>query len=270
MSGKINSTNILPKTDEAYSLGSDDYKYVSVYAQNIHSSNRFYNYNPATSTIYFQTRYDIGSTSTAGSASIYLGNNIEEGTADNAYGQIVCYSNTSKYAYIRAASNMTENALIRFPSTTGTLALTSQLSSYLPLSGGTLTGELNTKNINTRNVVPETANTYGAGTAAIPFKNVYGNNVYAVMNSQSYGRLFVGTAGTTTTNGVGRLTLGNNIASGKANNASARIDFYGTNTAYTSLVPTNNTTTNVALKLPSVSGTMPVASLSGTTLTIKW
>ena len=46
------------------------------------------------------------------------------------------------------AGTNTATYTISFPTATGTVALTSDLSSYLPLSGGTMTGTLSVNNIN--------------------------------------------------------------------------------------------------------------------------
>ena len=49
---------------------------------------------------------------------------------------------TGFYSSLKAPTGLAADIIVTLPSTTGTLALTSALSSYLPLSGGTLTGAL--------------------------------------------------------------------------------------------------------------------------------
>ena len=74
--------------------------------------------------------------------------------------------------------------------------------------------------------------------------------------------------GTTDTNGNAIFVLGNGTASGTVGNAYATIRMYGTDTGYTQIKPGNNTTSNINLTLPSVSGKIPIVSLSGSTLNI--
>ena len=49
---------------------------------------------------------------------------------------------------------------------------------YLQLSGGTLTGTLNAKTVQTRNTFPEAHNTYDLGTTGVRYRNVYAVNLY--------------------------------------------------------------------------------------------
>ena len=146
------------------------------------------------------------------------------------------------------------------------VALTRDLSSYLPLAGGVMTGSLKTTDVR-----PSAEFTSYCGHSSYPWQQV--NSRYFQMYNNDgtgyiYGRLFAHTAGTTSAVGVGRLQLGNNTVSGTVGNAQGSIIMYGTSSGYTSLVAGNNTTSNVNLTLPSVTGKIPVVSLSGTTLTI--
>lgn len=88
-----------------------------------------------------------------------------------------------------------------FPSATGTLALTSDLSSYLPLSGGTLTGALS----GTQATFTATANTYAGG--ALILKQFGGTNpiyltsaggYFAVSNGGSADHLLINSSGAAT------------------------------------------------------------------------
>ena len=71
------------------------------------------------------------------------------GSALYATGSVTIIGTLNATGVVTASSGLSNGAGQSFalPSSTGTLALTSQLSSYLPLSGGTLTGELNASGI---------------------------------------------------------------------------------------------------------------------------
>jgi hypothetical protein len=66
--------------------------------------------------------------------------------------------------------------------------------------------------------------------------------------------------GTTSATGVGELKLGNNIAAGTAGNKQGMIYMYGTSSGYTEIKPSNNTTSNVVINLPSTAGTLALTS----------
>lgn len=206
-----------------------------------------------------------GTTSTKGYGTLYLGNSIATGTAGNKTGRILLYGDKSGYTYLTPGNSDTSNITVYLPSSGGTLALQSDVDNKLPLSGGTLTSTLYTSSVRPRSDIE-----HNLGYSTVAYKNTY-SEIYNIQSSgHRYGVLYMSAAGTTSVNGVGRLRLGNDIASGTAGNASGRIDFYGTSTGLTSLTPSNNTTSNIAVRLPSVSGIMPVVSVSGTTLTIQY
>lgn len=154
------------------------------------------------------------------------------------------------------------------------ISLDGHTHDYLSLTGGMLTGAVSTETI-----APRSANTYSIGTTDLPYKYLYTNRLYSYSSGAQYGLLFAAKTGTTDTDGIGRLLLGNNIASGTAGNALGQIYMYGTNTGYTSLTPNNNTTKNIDIKLPSTAGTLALTSnlsdylpLAGGTMTghILW
>ena len=72
-------------------------------------------------------------------------------------------------------------------------------------------------------------------------------------NSVQYGRFFINTAGTTSTTGEVRLTLGNSTASGTANNAYGKILLYSSSSGYHYINPTE-TTTGYTHYLPNATG----------------
>ena len=51
-------------------------------------------------------------------------------------------------------------------------------STKLPLAGGTMTGTLNAKTVQTRNTFPEAHNSYDLGTTGVRYRNVYAVNLY--------------------------------------------------------------------------------------------
>lgn len=86
-----------------------------------------------------------GTTTTNGYGLLFLGNNTASGTAKNKYGVICMYGNGGYYTLLRGL-NATANRTINFPDASGTVALESKFSDYLPLSGGNLTGALTLNN----------------------------------------------------------------------------------------------------------------------------
>lgn len=123
----------------------------------------------------------------------------------------------------------------------------------LQVTGGLITGS---------NIVSDTAVTDALGTSTVPWANTYAKtyNLRANATGTTYGFLSAITVGTTSTTGEARLALGNNIATGTADNSYGRIILYGTNTGYTALAQNNNTTSNITVTLPSASGTLALTS----------
>lgn len=70
---------------------------------------------------------------------LYVGNEKAVGTAGNQVGVLALYAANGKQVDLVPSSNSAEGS-VRLPATTGTLALTSQLASYMPKTGGTFTG----------------------------------------------------------------------------------------------------------------------------------
>lgn len=131
-------------------------------------------------------------------------------------------------------------------------------------TGGTMTG-----NLMSRSIIPETDNTYHLGTSSSVFQTVRSFSLRADYQNSNYVNAYVQTIGTASTLGYGRLTIGNSTPKGTAGNARGQILVYDENGHYVSICAKPNTA-NPALELPTKSGTIPVASLSGTTLTINF
>jgi len=86
--------------------------------------------------------WSLGTTSAVGQGRVIAGNGTKKGTAGNARGLIEIYSEQDGAAFIIAPPSLTTDVTLTLPSTNGTLELVGHTHSYLPLSGGTLTGNL--------------------------------------------------------------------------------------------------------------------------------
>lgn len=157
---------------------------------------------------------------------------------------------------------------------------------YLPISGGTLTGNLQVYT-NGVKIGKNTTDNYGyidlyygdsicgnifgnsttgltlqpggdnagkVGNTSKAFSVVYARTHLAQQGGQEYGRIHVQTQGTTSTPGIGSIYLGNSIAAGTAGNASGQIRMYGANKGYTTIKAGYNSTSNITLTLPNVGG----------------
>ena len=124
--------------------------------------------------------------------------------------------------------------------------------------GGTVDIDANGLAIATdKAIFPETGFTSNLGTADAPFNRMYGRYVelYGGANAQ-YGRFRVGTTGTTNTAGVTTLELGNDIATGSANNSSGKITMYGAGTGFTNILPNDKTSGSNSVYMPTNTGTL--------------
>lgn len=143
------------------------------------------------------------------------------------------------------------------PSDIGAAEDSHEHEDYVSLAGDTMTGTLNVTRIN-----PVSALTNNLGTSANPFLTLFTDTIAlrGDISGTSYGALNVNTPGTADTTGVTKLVLGNNVASGTENNAKGEVTIYGTNTGSTVITAGNNSTSTVALTLPSESGTLALKS----------
>ena len=133
---------------------------------------------------------------------------------------------------------------------------------YIISSGGNITDVLYTYDL-----IP---NDYSAciGTGTDPYMAVVSENIFVSSGNINYGKMYIDAFGSSSIIGSCFLFLGNSIPSGTSNNSAGFIRIFGTSSGYTDIAPANNSTSNISLTLPSVGGRIPVASLSGTTLTI--
>lgn len=120
--------------------------------------------------------------------------------------------------------------------------------------------------ISTSGAITTTGNgSHNIGSTSNRFNTIVGTNIHVYdANAQHYASLRTTTVGTADTQGVGRLVAGNNVASGTAGNAKGQILLYGTNTGYTLLTPSYNSTSSVTVTLPSFTGTLPIMSKGDT------
>ena len=86
-----------------------------------------------------------GTTSANGVSELALGNGTASGTAGNKFGRLTLYGTSTGYTYIVPGNNTTSNYTITLPAASGTLSLNGHTHSYIPLSGGTVTGNIVSK-----------------------------------------------------------------------------------------------------------------------------
>lgn len=114
-STKVTVTNTTPAATTSYYLTYTNS--TTTGAQDLRNSARLYYYDTGTASY-----LNIGNTSNTGGLTLH--------NANGKYGDIV-------------TSAFSANRTFTLPNASGTIALTSNLSSYLPLSGGTMTGSIN-------------------------------------------------------------------------------------------------------------------------------
>lgn len=90
--------------------------------------------------------FEKGTKTVDGQSRLVLGNGIKTGNADNAYGRIFMFGKGAGYTLLQPGNNSDENVNINLPSTGGTLALRSELSAYIPNTGGSVNGSMYHKN----------------------------------------------------------------------------------------------------------------------------
>jgi len=147
------------------------------------------------------------------------------------------------YAYL-AFNNLTTYQNFSFPNATGTLALTSDLSSYLPLSGGTLTGALSGTSVSLSSSVT-TSGVYltgmTSGTGALYYNSVA--NRVTVANYNASGIVVFEVGG-----GATALTLNANLSASFTSTLSATI---GTFSNYISVGGTSGLTSYGTINIPT-------------------
>jgi hypothetical protein len=226
-----------------------------------------------------------GTATDPGGSYLILGNAISTGTVGAKYGVVRLYSENNKFGSIVGPRSASDNITWRFPNESGNIAL---VENTLPISGGQLTGDLKVQEYGVK-IGKNTTDKYGyidlyykgekcgnifgnstkgmtlqpigdnagrIGGTENSFSAVYARTHIAQQGNNEYGRIFVETQGTASTEGVGAIYLGNKIAKGVAGNSSGQIRLYGSSTGHTTIIPTYNSTSNITLELPAKNGTI--------------
>ncbi len=223
----------------------------------------------------------LGTASENGRFRLRLGNSISSGTGGNYSGELLIYSPSSYYWYLLGNKTITANHAIYFPNAGGQFVVSANntavgstntpvyitsngevkacghsFGSYLPLAGGTMTGIINSSSIR-----PKTAFAHNLGEDYIPW-NVVSSRRYRIygLNNTRYGRFDTEIMGTQSQVGLSLLELGNNIASGTANNAYGRIDIYGLDTYHWVISGSKTAGADRLLKLPKANGQLLVGA----------
>jgi hypothetical protein len=119
----------------------------------------------------FNMSNGTNATGNTGHAEIVLGNHTPSGTAGNKNGILTLYSTGSYYGSLNTGT-LTAVRTYTLPDDSGTLALTSDLDSYLPLSGGTMTGAIAYNNATTRLQTLKNLTIDNVGTSATYFLTI--------------------------------------------------------------------------------------------------
>lgn len=83
-----------------------------------------------------------GTTTTLGYGLLALGNGVGSDTNANKYGYLRIYGKGTGYTNFIPLNESASNYTINIPAAGGTMALTKDLNGYLPLTGGTMTGNI--------------------------------------------------------------------------------------------------------------------------------
>lgn len=128
---------------------------------------------------------------------------------------------------------------------------------YLPLTGGTMTGDIS----------PYADNKRYLGFPDRAWAGMYASNFLMSKNNVNYGHAQIA-EGTTESKGLGVLGLGNRTKEGNEGNAYGAIRLYGTGYGYTEIRPSYNGDTDFGVTLPSIAGRLLCTSdfvVTGTT-----
>lgn len=134
----------------------------------------------------------------------------------------------------------------------------------LSLSGGTMTGGINTKDL-----IPVQANAVKLGTDDKPYSSVRANHVRVMRSGGVYANATCSIEGTAEQIGLGIVSIGNTTAKGNVGNARGWLRLHNTGTYFSDIAPSESMTSNQSFNLASKGGTLPTVSVSGTTLTIN-
>ena len=217
----------------------------------------------------------VNNSTSQGYATLFLGNNINNGTAYNKQGRIVLYGTNTGYTTIVPGYASTSNITLTLPSATGTIALT---SSDITGSSASCTGNAATATTASACSGNSASATYATnvritpsdGTTAYPVTMLNGSTAstdYALRTAvnnttvaNSGLKCIPGADVAANTEGTTTLVIGNALAKATADNRTGNIRIHGNNTGYTTIKPGYNSTSNITLTLPSATGTIALTS----------
>lgn len=136
-----------------------------------------------------------------------------------------------------------------------TFAGTKTFNNQIVASGGLKTGGL---------ISSDTPLTDSVGSASYPFKDVYTKNIYLyeTYGNNNSGVFMVETEGTTTTEGVTKLKVGNSTAKGNNSNATGFIEVYNSAGGYAKLKAGHSTSSFFQINLPTKAGTIATTDVA--------
>lgn len=262
---------LIPATSQKADLGTDTNLWANVYANTFHGS---LSGNASTATNADKLDGYHGSSEYSANTYILRDKNghiftgyINSNTSNNenpTISQIIVTNGTDHY-YRKASLSHLKSAL-------GTMPPSSHTHSYLPLSGGTMTGSPTIKCDGSFYIIPTNSVhiklNNSSSTSNIYIRTNLSTNssngaVLFVQDSRTvvYGKMGIAVvANSASTQGVMRLTLGNNkVVGSSVDNARGAIRIYSPNSGYTELY-NNSTSSNISIALPSSSGTLSVSS----------
>lgn len=200
--------------------------------------------------------YQGGTTTSVGMSQLTLGNTKNSDVDGNARGSIMLYSEKAAYAFLQYNAGTTSHApTFYLPGKDGgthTLAVTSDIPSTY--AGSTSAGGAAT-NVNITNLAGSAA----AATYRMTF--VSSNGSQALTTDSINGPRYRHEPGTTSAVGVSQIMLGNDTASGSANNAKGMLCLYSENTGRAT-IEYASTTVNSTFQLPAktTAGTYTIAT----------
>ncbi|MBP5595352.1 MAG: hypothetical protein J6Y02_08215 [Pseudobutyrivibrio sp.] len=191
---------------------------------------------------------------TQGEAYIVCGNGLPKEIANNARGSIYLYG-TNDYNTRIIPSNTSANVTITLPASTGTLALT---SSNITGNAASATYATNVRITPSDGTTAYPVTMLNGSTASTNYALRTAVNNTTVANSGL--KCIPGADVAADTEGTTTLVIGNALAKATADNRTGNIRIHGNNTGYTTIKPGYNSTSNIAVTLPSSAGTLALAS----------
>ena len=146
------------------------------------------------------------------------GTAILPSTANQNNKVLAVYNNAAQWATLTLTGSVTGTATIASSGTISINTTTNHTHSYLPLSGGTLTG-----NVTSRSITPATTNAYVLGSSSLKWSNVYATTFTGNLTGNVTGNVS-GSSGSCTGNAATATRLANSVTiNGVAFNGSSNI-----------------------------------------------